>query len=664
MPHNVSSEPSRIKPRARLSTPLRTLFALVFADLATMAAHAQTPPLDPQTVEAFLDSKIEPALRTSGVPGAVVAVVRREGNVLVKGYGVSDIVTRKPVDGNTTLFNIASMGKGMSAILVQQLVEEGVLDLDVNVNQYLKSAHVSGPEVTLRMLLGHRGGFDDNITGLFVPLDGDTSMTKAELDRRLHPLVPPGYVSAYDNQGYGVIGLILTDVTGKSFADLYRDRLFEPTGMTGAAQGRPKDGDARLARCYTVQGPGSVQECKYPLYRDGLRGAGGVAASGADMARYLRLLLNQGTLDGTQVLSGGAFADLTNFDHYRFHPGMPGVARGFIQFEDFRGFEYAGGGSIPGFSSLFIVYPEADVAIFVSYMGGQVGSFDMTFTGVIRALQEINVRPDARPGFAELGQIIDHFAERFIPGKQPRSSEAAKVSRDTADDGLEKFLGTYVSATDHSRTFTARLAGWIGGFDVQRSGADSIRLGGPGAPLGMLHRVGPLLYEGEKGSRVAFTALPIGNFMAVGLSGGTFRQTNALESPAWSVLGFAVALILALTAFIQLRRGAPAGMRTLSKRMLIGFALVLAGLIAEWQWGVASAVVRGEFVLPAIWRIALHVGAVLMLWAGYRYLRSRDTQGSWLLRSHGALLVAVAFAVPLFLLLWRVLGAFPPWLSW
>src|SRR6185295_5506871 len=97
--------------------------------------------------------------------------------------------------------------------------------------------------------------------------------------------------------------------------------------------------------------------------------------------------------------------------------------------------------------------------------------------------------------------------------------------------------------------------------------------------------------------------------------------TNALESPAWSVPGFAIALILGLTAFIQLRRAAPAGIRSLSKRLLIGFALVLAGLIAEWQWGVALAVVRGEMVVPAVWRILLHAGAALMLWGGYRYLR-------------------------------------------
>ena len=238
------------------------------------------------------------------------------------------------------------------------------------------------------------------------------------------------------------------------------------------------------------------------------------------------------------------------------------------------------------------------------------------------------------------------------------------MDRGTADDGLDKFLGTYISTTAHSRSYTARIGGWLGGFDVQRAGPDSIKLGGLGAPFGSLRRIGPLLYEGEKGRRVAFAHLPSGNYVAVGLSGGTFRQTNALESPAWSVLVFAAALLFALTALIQLRRAAPPRIKQLARRLLCGFGLVLIGLLAEWQWGVALAVVHGGVILPAIWRFALHVGAAVLIWAAWQYLRHRDSTGGWLLRSHGALLATAAFAVPVILLLWRVLGAFPPWLSW
>lgn len=204
--------------------------------------------LDPRAVESWVDEQVEPALKTSGLPGALVVVVQRAGVVLNKGYGLADLATKTPVNANVTLFQTASIGKTMTAIVTTQLLEEGVLDLDEDVNRYLKSAHVSGPKVTLRMLLGHRGGFDDDITGLLAPFDRDIRIPTPELNRRLHPLVPPGYATAYDNQGYGVIGLILRDVTGKPLPQLYRERLFEPAGMTGAVHGRPADGKARLAQ--------------------------------------------------------------------------------------------------------------------------------------------------------------------------------------------------------------------------------------------------------------------------------------------------------------------------------------------------------------------------------------------------------------------------------
>ena len=153
---------------------------------------AATPPeLDPARVEAWTDGQVAPALRLSGVPGAVVVVVRHDRVILSKGYGVADMARALPLRAEATLLDIASIGKSMTALITSQLIDEGVLNLDEDVNHYLKSAQVTGPKVTLRMLLGHRGGFDADLTGLFVPLDGDTAMQPGELagdcGRSVHP---------------------------------------------------------------------------------------------------------------------------------------------------------------------------------------------------------------------------------------------------------------------------------------------------------------------------------------------------------------------------------------------------------------------------------------------------------------------------------------------
>jgi CubicO group peptidase (beta-lactamase class C family) len=649
--------------RAILASCLALLLAAGASGQETTGADAGALTLDPRAVERWVDEQVEPALKTSGIPGAVVVVVQRTGVVLNKGYGLADVAGKTPVNAAVTLFQTASIGKTMTAIVTTQLLEEGVLDLDEDVNRYLKSARVSGPKVTLRMLLGHRGGFDDDITALLVPFDRDIRIPNPELNRRLRPLVPPGYATAYDNQGYGVIGLVLRDVTGKPIPQLYRERLFEPAGMTGAVHGRPADGEARLARCYTVQGPGALQECEYWLYRDGLMGAGGVAASGADMARYLRLLLNGGSLDGRTVLSASAFADLTDFDHYRFHPGMPGLGLTFVQFEEFRGLEYAHSGSIPGFSSMMKIYADADVGIFVCFLGGQPGAFDLTVSNVVRSLRQISVRPEAKPGFDTMRQLTDTFAERFIPAGEPRSSESNTAAATPTAEEIDAFLGDYVIASNHSRTFIARVAGWAGLVRLERASGDRLRIGGF-SELGDYRRVGPLLYENPTGDRLALAELPIGRAMAIGSSGGVFLKTNPIESPSWALPVFAIALLLLLTAFVQLRRGAPTHLRRLAKSSLLGVALVLGGLLAEWQWGVTLGIVDGAVLRPAIWRLALHVGAALLIWQSVRFLRVHGATIGRVSFLHGVVLTAASGALVGVILAWRVLGAFPPYFSW
>ena len=635
--------------------------------LIMLAAGALAQPnpvhLDPVAVELWADSLISPALATSGVPGALLVVVNRAGVILNEAYGLADVATGRRASADSTLFEYASIGKTMTAVIASQLIDEGVLDPDQDINRYLTSAQVSGPKVTLRMLLAHRGGFDDDITGLLAPFDGDIRMSQGELERRFHPLVAPGYATAYDNQGYGVVGLILRDVTRKSIPDLYRERLFRPAGMTNAIHGRPADGMTRLAHCYTVRGPGAIEECPLWLYREGLMGAGGVAATGADMAVYLRMLLGGGTVDGRTVLTPKAFADLTNWDHFRFHPGMPGGGHAFSQFEEFRGLEYAHSGSIPGFSSMMKIYADRDLAILFTFLGGQPPGFDLTVSNVVRSLRQANLRDEARPGITALQELTDTFGARFIPANRPRSSEGTGVASAAATERLDDYLGHYVSATNHSRSFVARLGGWGGLLTLERAGTDGVRLGGLGE-LGDYRRVGPLLYENPKGDRLALAGLPVGRYLAIGLSGGVFRKTTWIESPGWSMPMFAVGFLLLLSGAVALRPKAPNVLRRLAARSLIGLSLVVAGLLAEWQWGVTLGVVRGSIVLPLVWRLALLVGAGMLLAETARFLRSRSAESGRLGYGHGVLLGAASIAVVAALVVWRVLGAFPPYFSY
>ena len=647
-----------------LVSSLRTAAVVAIAVSCTCRALPQQlpspPELDPAQVERWVDTQVQPAMHVSGVPGVVVVVVRHDRMILSKGYGLADVERAAPMRADTTLLDTASIGKSMTAVIASQLIDEGVLALDEDVNHYLKSFHVTGPKVTLRMLLGHRGGFDADLTGLFVPIDGDTRMAPPELDRRLRPVAAPGWVTAYDNQGYGLIGLVLRDIAGKPLAQLFRERLFEPIGMTTAVQGRPVDGDARLARCYVVRGAGNVRRCPYWLYRDGLRGAGGVAASGADMARYMRMLLNGGSLDGREVLTPRAFAALTDFDAYRFRPGMPGLARSFTQLEEFRGLTYAHGGSMPGFSSIMKIYRDADVGVFVSFLGGEPGAFDYTLTGVIKSMNDLRMTPQSLPGMLALQRLSEQFADEFIPAIWPRTSAGPSPAQTRLPDDIAGFLGHYLPTEHETRSFAPRVGSWLGGVDVTRIGSDGIEVAGHGP----YHHVGSYLYEDGKGHRIAFAQLPVGRFMAVGLSPGVFRKVNRLESPAWTLPVILGATLVILSALFRLGAGTPVRLRRVAASGLGGYALVVIGLLLEWQYGVRLAVVDGAILLPAIWRLGLHIGAILLVSSAVQFARSSDGIIRRAALGHGMLIAAANMSVVLVLILWRVIASFPPYVSW
>src|SRR5262245_7771425 len=110
---------------AMLIGPISYVAAAGVAAADVTAAPTAGVTLDAAQVEALADAKVKPALASSGIPGVVVVVVQRDRVVLAKGYGLADVAAHRPVDAATTLFDTASIGKTMAAMVTLQLVEEG-----------------------------------------------------------------------------------------------------------------------------------------------------------------------------------------------------------------------------------------------------------------------------------------------------------------------------------------------------------------------------------------------------------------------------------------------------------------------------------------------------------------------------------------------------------
>jgi CubicO group peptidase (beta-lactamase class C family) len=277
---------------------LRVTTLLVTLCLLTTSAQAQVD-------LAKLDRYFAAAQQDWKVPGFAVAIVKDDSVVFAKGYGVRELGKSGDVDEHT-LFAIASNTKAFTAAALAKLVDEGEIDWDDHVVKYLPYFQLYSPYVTeemrVRDLLCHRSGL-----GTF---SGDllwygTSYDRAEVVRRARYLEQAGPFRAsygYSNLMFIAAGEIVPAVTGVSWDDFVRREFFEPLRMT-----RTVTSTTSLAAMSNVATPhGTVAGEVVTLYWynwDNVAAAGGIISSVSDMAKWLRLQLNRGTLDGVTYFS-------------------------------------------------------------------------------------------------------------------------------------------------------------------------------------------------------------------------------------------------------------------------------------------------------------------------------------------------------------------------
>jgi CubicO group peptidase (beta-lactamase class C family) len=160
--------------------------------------------LDSQDLEAWLDGLLPYALNSGQIAGAVVAVVK-DGNILLqKGFGYADVGRQIPMDPEGTMVRAGSTSKLFTWTAVMQLVEQGKLDLNKNVDEYLdfKVSPATGKPITLLDLMNHRAGFEEGLKDIIATEPHGLESTETYLKQHPRPLLfPPGSVPAYSNYG-------------------------------------------------------------------------------------------------------------------------------------------------------------------------------------------------------------------------------------------------------------------------------------------------------------------------------------------------------------------------------------------------------------------------------------------------------------------------------
>jgi CubicO group peptidase (beta-lactamase class C family) len=370
------------------------------------------PAMIKSDVDAWLDGYMPYALKRGDAAGAVVVVVK-DGKVLTqRGFGYADVGSRRPVDPETTLFRQASVSKLITWTAVMQLVEQGKVDLDRDINAYLdfRIPPFEGKPVTMRNLMTHTGGFDEVQRGLNsydpkkIPSLGDA--LKRQVPYRIYA---PGTTPAYSNYGTSLAGYIVERVSGLPYDDYVERHIFAPVGMTRSSFRQPLPAALRplLASGYML---GSGKPGPFEL--SSLAPSGAMTASGADMGRFMIAHLD----NGGPLLKPATAAQMHQTIQ-RLVPPLNGMALGFYE-QNINGRKaLSHAGDSLNFHSQLWMFPEEKVGIYMSMNAAGT----QNVSGPIRSY------------------LFEAFADRYFPFEQ----RDGRVDAATAREHARMMVGTY-----------------------------------------------------------------------------------------------------------------------------------------------------------------------------------------------------------------------------
>ena len=320
-----------------------------------------------------------------GVPGVSIAVVDNGRIVWARGFGVQTAGTADSVTPET-LFQAASISKVVAATATLRLADQGMLDLDADVNRYLSSWKVpenrftEREKVTLRHILSHSAGLtvhgftgyrgSDTVPTLLQVLDGRAPARNAPV--RVDTF--PGTITRYSGGGTTIQQLLLTEVVGKPFPQLMEELVLSPIGMRNSTfeQPLPDSLQARAARGHTAEG--AVIRGGYALGPE--MAAGWLWSTPTDLLRWAAAI--DRAYDGKRgaILSRKTAQQMLTLQSELYGLGPVLEGRG-------RAFRFSHGGNNPGYRAQFTYFPETGqgVAVMVNGAGG-----DLLIDEIIRSV--------------------------------------------------------------------------------------------------------------------------------------------------------------------------------------------------------------------------------------------------------------------------------------
>ncbi len=476
---------------------------------------------DTGALKALIDGLMQEQIDDHRAPGGVIAIVRDGQLLFAHGYGYADVENQTPVVADETVFRIGSCSKAFTATAAMQLVEQGRLSLDTDVNAYLEDFKVPdssyGP-LTLRNLMAHTAGFEvQDACGKSLVVDPSKIPTLKDYVLRDMPARtrPPGEATSYSNYGVALEGYLVEQVSGIPY-DMYMDQnIFTPIGMrnTTSRQPVPEGLMAQLAKGYTYS-DGSYRAGSFEYVVPAP--AGSISATATDMAHYLISRLDGGKYNNGSILNQSTAVTMLTRE-FSNDPRLNGMAYGLVE-TDINGKQaLVKSGDTLLFHSEICLLPAEDLGIFVAFNGD----------GGTQAYLEV------------VQGFFDHY--------YPAGNLVAPVPMTGYQERAPGYAGTYYSTRTSYTTIEKIVGGLSQQYDVTANPNGTISLAGH-----TFVEVQPRYFEELNGTiRLAFRENADGRIQYLFI--GSDPEGGSLAKAEWyQTLSFHLALLaLCLLTFLS-----------------------------------------------------------------------------------------------------------------
>jgi CubicO group peptidase (beta-lactamase class C family) len=486
--------------------------------LAAVCLSAEAYPLTRDDVDAWLDGLVPRALQAGDIAGGVVVIVK-DGEILTeRGFGYADVAAKVPVDPRTTVFRPGSISKTFTWTAVMQLVEQGKLDLDADINRYLDFSipAYEGQPMTMRNVMTHATGFEEKIKNIIGSKSAPSleSYVKDWIPRRIFP---PGVVPAYSNYASTVAGYVVERVSGEPFDDYIDRHVLAPLGMTQSSFRQPVP-----ANLLPLLSKGYVRASEPAQYFEymGPAPAGSLSATGHDMAKFMIAHLQNGEYGNARILSRETAIQMHAIQP-KVYPALHGMALGFYEHSRSGHRVIAHNGGTQFFHSDMHLFLDDGVGVFISLNSPGI---DGAASGLHEAL-------------------FHGFADRYFPAGTAQTDSG--IDQTTAIEHARLVAGTWEDSR-RANSSTLRLLGLLGPLTISANDDGTISFPLPRLGAQRWREVEPFVWRNVDGPDRIQVLIKDGRPTMLGLDMAppvAFQPTPAWRSPAWVTPALLIAIV-------------------------------------------------------------------------------------------------------------------------